>query len=223
VAVGGNVKAEIPMEKPWLRDIAAGVSGYTGMLRDETAWSRVTFTIDGFNPNVDSQFGAGFSDPNYKKYYEETHIQARETTVGVDLKARLYKGLTLQSEFLYQLLQNHLANDAKTHTFAWYALLQYKMWAGTKVAVTPYGMLERIWARDADNNPASWFAGREDWSGEVMDAFQLVTLGVNVNLFTNFTVKLEGRYVDAHTVNAMAPFQKVFDTCYLNAQFALAF
>ncbi len=61
-------------------------------------------------------------------------------------------------------------------------------------------MFERMWCEDAVNNPASWFWGREDWSGQVMDAFNITTLGVNTNLFTNFTVKVEGSYIDAHTI-----------------------
>ncbi len=223
VAVGGNVRADAQVEKPWLEEIAVGVSGYTGMLRDETSWARVTFTIDGFNPNVDSQFGAGFSDPNYKQFYDETHIQARETALGVDLKARLFKGLTLQGEFLYQNLQNHLDNDALTHTFDWYALLQYKLWLGSRLSLTPYAMFERMWSVDAVNNPASWFWGREDWSGQVIDAFNITTLGLNLNLFTNFTVKAEGAYVNSHTVGAQGPYQDIWDACILSTQFVLAF
>lgn len=221
VAVGGNVGATLPV---W-DGIEIGMSGYTGKLVDQTAWTKVEFVVDwaSRDPSAAEQFSDGFSDPDNKEYYTETRIQAREILLALDLKVKALNGLTIQHETLYQQLQNQLANDAKTHTFGHYTLAEYRFRPAKKVAVTPYAMFQRLWAVDATNNPASWFAGREDWGGQVLDAFNVTTLGINVNLFTYFTTKLEWNYIDARGAGNQAEYQGLWDEHKLNAQFVLAF
>lgn len=224
LAVGANIRAAVAPDDLPLKEIDVGISGYTGKLRDRTAWSSVTFTVDALNATSDSvEFGYGFSDPDNKDNWYQVDLLAREITLGADLQLSLFRGLKLQGEFLYQQLQNQLDNDAKSHTFDLYGILEYKARPTEKISLTPYAMVERMWARDATNNPASWFAGKEEWRGQVIDAFNVYTFGLNTNAFTNFTVKIEASYIDVHTTAAMEPFQDVWDMCTWNAQFVLAF
>lgn len=225
VAVGGRVAAEWAPGKSWLQSLSGGFSGYSGMLRDRRAWQKISFAVDVFgdSASVAHDFGDGFSNPDNKQNWYETTIEARETALGLDFKYVALKSLTFQTEFLYQLLQNHLADDARTHTFDWYAMARYTMRPLKYLNVTPYAMFERMWANDGDNNPASWFAGNERMRGQVIDAFNVYTVGTNLNVFTNFTVKLEGNYIDARTSGVMKPYPDVWDMCTANVQFAVAF
>lgn len=225
LAVGARVKLEANPDLALLSSMAGGLSAYTGMLRDRTAWERISFTVDVFGDSAEQarDFGAGFSDPDNKDFSYTTELQARETALGADYKLEVLKGLTLQTEFLYQLLQNHLDNDAQTHTFDWYTMLRYKTRPWTHLTLTPYFMFERMWAVDGDNNPASWFSGNAQMRGQVVDAFTVWTVGANLTLFTNFTLKLEGNYVDCQTAGVMAPYPDIWDMCTFNAQFCVAF
>ncbi|MBD3239493.1 MAG: hypothetical protein GF331_02835, partial [Chitinivibrionales bacterium] len=157
IAVGGRLQARVPV----LDELAFGISGYSGI--DKSPHKSRTVRI---NPDtaqlmvLESMLEAGSFDPEdttvqrlvgekieawmvdeglnpkYHSYGTEYEYQARETSLGADIKLGIQR-FELQMEYNYQLVQNYLADNAETHQFGFYGLVSYGIPLGAKVTLRP--------------------------------------------------------------------------------------
>lgn len=187
---------------------------------------KTEFTVDmASSKPVADQMGDGFANPANHTYFDTTYVEAREVVAGVNLKWDFWKGAALQGELIAQQLDNQSApkNSSVSQVMAWYVMPSWKIRVAPALAVTPYVTFEMLWSWDAEHNPECWFAGDAKWGGQIIDGFTSLLWGVNLNVFTNSYIKLEGAWVNAHMTGVYKNYQKAFDMFGFATQFSLAF
>ena len=208
---------------PVLGSIECGISAFTGKLRKNVRYMTLAFTADPMSEG--DPIGEGFANPNYRTYWDSTYTDQRETVGGINLKFPLFKYLTVQSEAIYQKLDNNLksSDSSVSSIWGWYILGQVKLRVNSSFSILPYICYEQISSKDAPNNPGNRFAGDAKFGGQSLDGFSTLSTGLNLRFFSNVILKLEYSAVDAHMVKLMAKYQDAFDKSTFTTQFCIAF
>ncbi|MBD3239667.1 MAG: hypothetical protein GF331_03710 [Chitinivibrionales bacterium] len=237
VAVGGNMEAVLPV----LDGLQLGFSGYTGLRRNQRGWRTIEMEVEmlpvivpmydssGNFVGIDTAATQAATEQAIKDTLEvqgrefdrhtygyESTSKAREVCLGMSAKLNV-GALTLQGEYNYQHLANHMIPDAFTHVHAFYLLGAYRIPMHRHVSVTPYAMFEQITARGAHNNPQHLF------EGTFFDGFLTVLGGVNIKVFTVGCVKLEYGLIKMQTIGEYTEYEDLYDIHLINTQFCMAF
>ncbi len=214
--LGGHITFNLPiMEK-----LQFGFSAFTGKQVEDTTW----VTIDG-TPDPDHDVGIEvFTDPSHKRFSSDVVVDSREICLGADLITELVKDFTIQAEFNIQFLENELkSSDNLSTTYGAYLLGSFNKTLSPNLKLKPYLMVELMKSKDAPNNPHLWFNGNTGQAGQSLDGFNVYVAGLNLNLYTNTTIKFEYAIIDANMVGFYSKYQDEFDMHTFATQFAIAF